>query len=143
MIQPRSLQQRYSIFLIMPVVLLMFFIGFAGFFYARNLILSQWQEAAVLKLQRAAHQVDMHLASVKELIGIFHLAPEGQDGSRLQFWAIEQLKRQTGVDHVNLTWTNNQASHDDLSNDQMHFGSRSSRGRHPRRVGQSMGMRRR
>ncbi len=70
MIQPRSLQQRHSIFLILPVTVLMLFIGFAGFLYARNLILSQWQEAAVLKLQRAAHQVDMHLARVKELIGI-------------------------------------------------------------------------
>ena len=142
MIQPRSLQQRYSIFLILPVVLLMVFIGFAGFFYARNLILSQWQEAAVLKLQRAAHQVDMRLARVKELIGIFHLAPEGREGPNLQFWAIEQLKQQTGVDHVNLTWTNSQASHDDLSNDQMQFGGRSSRSRHPRRAGGGMRMRR-
>jgi len=142
MIQTRSLQQRHSIFLILPVTVLMLFIGFAGFLYARNLILSQWQEAAVLKLQRAAHQVDMHLARVKELIGIFHRAPEGRDGSNLQFWAIEQLKRQTGVDHVHLTWTNNQASHDDLSNDQMQFGSRTSKGRHPMRAGQGMRMRR-
>ena len=65
MIQPKSLQQRHSIFLILPVALLMVFIGFAGFFYARNLLLSQWQEAAVLKLQRAAHQVDMQLARGK------------------------------------------------------------------------------
>jgi sigma-B regulation protein RsbU (phosphoserine phosphatase) len=142
MIQPRSLRQRYSIFLILPVVLLMFIIGFAGFFYARNLILSQWQDAAVLKLQRAAHQVDMRLDRVKELIGIFHLAPEGRDGSGLQFWSIEQLKRQTSVDHVHLTWTNNQASHDDLSNDQMQFEGLSSSGRHPRRASQGMRMRR-
>src|SRR5210317_567208 len=79
MIQPKSLQQRHSIFLILPVALLMVVIGLGGFFYARNLILSQWQEAAVLKLQRAAHQVDMQLARVKELIGIFHQAPEGPD----------------------------------------------------------------
>ena len=142
MIQPKSLQQRHSIFLILPVALLMVFIGFAGFFYARNLLLSQWQEAAVLKLQRAAHQVDMHLARVKELIGIFHQAPGGLDGSRLQFWAIEQLKRQSVVDQVNLTWTSNHASPDDWSEDQMQFEGRSSGGRHPMLAGQGMRMRR-
>jgi hypothetical protein len=65
MIQPKSLQQRQSIFLILPVALLMVFIGFAGFFYARNLLLSQWQEAAVLKLQRAAHQADIQCVPVR------------------------------------------------------------------------------
>ena len=142
MIQPKSLQQRHSIFLILPVALLMLAIGFAGFFYARNLILSQWQEAAVLKLQRAAHQVDMQLARVKELIGIFHQAPEGPDGSRLQFWAVEQLEGQTVVDHVHLTWTNSASSQHGLPNNQRQLKGHSPRDRHPRRSGQPMQMRR-
>jgi sigma-B regulation protein RsbU (phosphoserine phosphatase) len=142
MIQPKSLQQRHLIFLILPVALLMFVIGFAGFFYARNLILSQWQEAAVLKLQRAAHQVDMQLDRVKELIGIFHQAPAGPDGSRFQFWAIEQLERQTVVDHVHLTWANSQESHNNLSTGQLKTESHSPQGRHPGRSGQRMRMRR-
>ena len=142
MIQPNSLQQRHLIFLILPVALLMVVIGFAGFFYARNLILSQWQEAAVLKLQRAAHEVDMQLARVKELIGIFHQASEDQYGSVPPFWAIERLKLQTGVDRVNLTWTDSQASPDNLSADQMQSEGHSSRGRHPSRGSQGMRMRR-
>ena len=142
MIQPKSLQQRHSIFLILPVALLMLAIGFAGFFYARDLILSQWQEAAVLKLQRAAHQVDMQLARVKELIGIFHQAPEGPDGSRIQFWAVEQLERQSVVDHVHLTWTNSASSQPGLPNNQRQLKGLSPRGRHSRRSGQPMRMRR-
>ena len=142
MIQPKSLQQRLSIFLILPVALLMLAIGFAGFFYARDLILSQWQEAAVLKLQRAAHQVDMQLARAKELIGIFHQAPEGPDGSRLQFWAVELLERQSVVDHVHLTWTNSASSQPGLPDNQRQLKGHSPRDRHPRRSGQPIRMRR-
>ncbi|MFC1880520.1 SpoIIE family protein phosphatase [Thermodesulfobacteriota bacterium] len=141
MIQPKSLQQRHSIFLILPVALLMVVIGLGGFFYARNLILSQWQEAAVLKLQRAAHLVDMQLTRVKELIGIFHQAPGDPDDSSLQFWAVAQLERQTVVDHVNLTWATSQASHD-LSVNKNQFEGRSPRERHPGRAGRGMRMRR-
>ena len=54
MLRPRSLQQRFSIFMIFPVLLLLIIMGIAGFVYARSLLLSQWREAAILKLQRAA-----------------------------------------------------------------------------------------
>ena len=141
MIQPKSLQQRHSIFLILPVALLMIVIGFGGFFYARNLILSQWQEAAVLKLQRAAHLVDMQLTRVKELIGIFHQAPGDPGDASLQFWAVDQLERQTVVDHVNLTWATSQASHD-LSANKKQFEGRGPRERQPGHAGRGMRMRR-
>ena len=142
MIQPKSLQQRHSIFLILPVALLMFLIGFAGFFYARNLILSQWQEAAVLKLQRAAHQVDMQLARVKELIGIFHQTPGRLNDSRLQYWAIELLERQTVVDHVHLTWENGSSAQYELTKRQRQLEGHSPGKRHPGLTGRRMRMRR-
>jgi sigma-B regulation protein RsbU (phosphoserine phosphatase) len=76
MIQPKTLQQRLSLYLILPVALLLIVMGFAGFIYARNILLSQWREASVLKLQRATHQVDMRLARVKDWIRIFHQPPK-------------------------------------------------------------------
>jgi len=109
MIHPKSLQQRLSIYLILPVALLLILMGVAGFIYARNLLLSQWREAAVLKLQRAAHQVDMRLASVKDWIQVFNQTPVGQDTAAIHELTIEQLKKQKGVDHVHLTWKNNAA----------------------------------
>ncbi len=107
MIHPKSLQQRLSIYLILPVALLLILMGVAGFIYARNLLLSQWREAAVLKLQRAAHQVDMRLANVKDWIQVFNQTPVGQDTAAIHELTIEQLKKQKGVDHVHLTWKNN------------------------------------
>jgi sigma-B regulation protein RsbU (phosphoserine phosphatase) len=119
MYQPRSLQQRLSVFLLLPVALLLIIIGFAGFIYARNLLISQWQEASILKLQRAAHQVDMRLQHVKEWIRIFNQAADGQDKPMLNLLAIEQLELLESVDHVHLTWDSKQAHAANLQNDQM------------------------
>lgn len=65
---PRSLNQRLSWYLILPVAVLLIILGVAGFFYARNQLLTQWREASLLKLQRAAHQVDMKLERSKEMV---------------------------------------------------------------------------
>lgn len=119
MIQPSSLQQRLSFFLILPVALLLIVMGFLGFIFARDLFLSQWREAAILKLQRAAHQVDMRLARSKDWILIFNQVAGGQDNILLQFWAIEQMKQQDGVDHVHLTWNDHQSPPVGQSDDQM------------------------
>ncbi len=69
--QPRSLRQRLVLFVLLPVAVLLFSMGLIGFVFARNSMLVQWREAAVLKLQRAAHHVDMRLVEPKEWMGIF------------------------------------------------------------------------
>ena len=72
MFKPKTLQQRILLFLLLPVAVLLFTMGTLGFVYVRGLLISQWGEAATLKLQRAAHQVDMQLSRPKELIRAFH-----------------------------------------------------------------------
>ena len=62
MLRPTSLQQRLSLFMFLPVALLLIAMGFVGFIYARDSLVSQWREAAILKLQRAAHQVDRNVS---------------------------------------------------------------------------------
>jgi sigma-B regulation protein RsbU (phosphoserine phosphatase) len=115
MFQPRSLQQRLSVFLLLPLALLLVMIGFTGFIYARNLLLNQWQEASVLKLQRAAHQVDMRLQRIKEWIRIFNQAADGQAEPMLSLLALEQLESLESADHVHLTWENSEV---DIANAQ-------------------------
>ena len=61
MVRLKSLQQRLMLFLFLPVAALLIGMGIVGFVYAKNSLLTQWREAAVLKLQRAAHDVDMRL----------------------------------------------------------------------------------
>jgi len=101
---PTSLQQRFTLFLIIPVTLLLILMGIAGFFYARDLLLDQWHEAALLKLQRAAHQMDMHLAGIKESIRLFHETSGAQHDESFHAWALDRLSRREGVIDVTLSW---------------------------------------
>ncbi|UCF01026.1 MAG: hypothetical protein JSV14_11625 [Deltaproteobacteria bacterium] len=71
MIKVKSLQQRFVLFLLLPVTGLLLGMGIVGFIYARNSLLTQWREAAILKLQRAAHDVDMRLSRPKEWLQIY------------------------------------------------------------------------
>ena len=109
MIRPKSLQQRLTIFVLFPVALLLIGMGFAGFIYARNSLLGQWREAAILKLQRAAHRVDMRLDRVKKWIEVLDEAGESQDPELVYSWVVERLKRAEGVSRVDLIWTNEKA----------------------------------
>jgi len=71
MLKIKTLQQRFVIYMLAPVALLLCAMGAVGFVYARNAILAQWEEAAILKLQRAAHHVDMRLARPKEWVRLY------------------------------------------------------------------------
>ena len=76
MIKLRGLQQRLALYMFLPVALLLAGMGIAGFIYARNILITQWGEAATLKLQRAAHNVDMRLGRAKEWLKMFHTADD-------------------------------------------------------------------
>ncbi|MDH3955064.1 MAG: SpoIIE family protein phosphatase [Desulfobacteraceae bacterium] len=142
MIRPKSLQQRIVIFVLLPVALLLVVMGFAGFIYARKSMLAQWREAAILKLQRAAHQVDMRLIRTKDWIRFFTEASEGQDIPVLRFWAIEQLKQLESVDHVHLTSNDNQRINGDSSDERLGQLDQMAVGRHQERTSRRMMMRR-
>ena len=104
MFHPKNLQQRLAIFVLFPVALLLIGMGFVGFIYARNSLISQWREAAILKLQRAAHSVDMRLSRTKEWIQALDIAGENRNPDLIYGWIVNQLKNVEGVSRVNLTW---------------------------------------
>jgi sigma-B regulation protein RsbU (phosphoserine phosphatase) len=115
MIHPKSLQQRVAIFVLFPVALLLLGMGFAGFIYARNSLLAQWRETAFLKLQRAAHGVDMRLDRIRKWIGVLDVAGGSQDPDHVYNWVVGQLKKTEGVSRVDLTWSDEQAGAPDAS----------------------------
>ncbi|MFZ0242278.1 MAG: SpoIIE family protein phosphatase [Desulfobacterales bacterium] len=105
MIRPKTLQQRLSLFMILPVILLLAGMGVVGFIYAKDALLSQWQEAAVLKLQRGAHQVDMQLNRIQMWIQSLDKAAGSSQPAIVFSWVIEQIKTQEGVLQVDVSWT--------------------------------------
>ena len=100
----KSLEQKLIVFLLLPVAALLFGIGFLGFFYARGILLREWREGAILKLERAAHHIEMRLTRPMQWIQMFHNTAEGRGGAMAQEWFIEQLVRMEGVANVDLQW---------------------------------------
>jgi hypothetical protein len=100
----KSLQQRLILFLLLPVAGLLFLVGLLGFIYARQVMLAQWREAATLKLQRAAHVIDMRLGRPIQWIEMFHKTGGERAGYALQSWILEQLRELEGVTKVHLQW---------------------------------------
>ena len=58
----KSLQQRLIIFLALPVAIFLLAMGAVGYLYIRDSLFREWQEAAILRLERAAHSMDMRLS---------------------------------------------------------------------------------
>lgn len=98
MLKIKTLQQRFVVYMLAPVALLMCVMGAAGFVYARNAILTQWEEAAVLKLQRAAHHVDMRLARPKEWVSLYlKLVEEHRHAMSRRLDILKEFENSEGV----------------------------------------------
>ena len=103
----KSLKQRLALLLILPVATLLCLAGFSGFIYVRKVLIDEWQETAILQLERAAHQIDMRLSRPIEWIKMFHETSETRGGPATQELILTQLKNLEGVTNVNLKWMDN------------------------------------
>ena len=104
------MQQRLALYMFLPVALLLIGMGVIGFLYARNILIAQWGEAATLKLQRAAHNVDMRLGKAKEWLKMFHTADDNPYAGYIHELVIKQLEELDGVARVKLTWTDSRSA---------------------------------
>jgi adenylate cyclase len=100
----KSLRQRMGLLLFLPVGLLLFFIGFFGFMYIKAALLDQWRDASIVKLERAAHQIDMRLDGIINWVEMFHSASLSRGGPLIQDWILNQIKGMEGVAQTELTW---------------------------------------
>lgn len=103
MLPIKTLQQRFVVYMLLPVAVLLAIMGAIGFLYARNTLIQQWEEAAGLKLQRAAHHVDMRLTRPKEWIKLYLYLVEGHHYSmQRRQEVLEELEGTDGVVAVHI-----------------------------------------
>jgi sigma-B regulation protein RsbU (phosphoserine phosphatase) len=102
MLRPRTLQQRFALFLLLPVAILLFGIGLAGFFYARSALLAQFREATILRLQRMAHEVDMRLGEPKRWLEMYGETAGQLQVGQVRQWLLERLRALPGVVRVTV-----------------------------------------
>lgn len=99
-LRPTNLKQKTTLFILVPTFLIMMVVGGVGLHLVRQVLLEQWQETAIAKLQRSAHIVDMRLMRPKQILRFI------QDRAQKDLqWTdirllIEQLQSLEGVVQV-------------------------------------------
>lgn len=104
-----SLQKRLFLFLLFPVAVLLIAMGLLIFVYARESLLTQWKEAATLKLERAARDVDARLSGPVDWMEMFHGTAGEPRGDAVRAWVVKQLEGLNGVERVTVTGAEKQA----------------------------------
>ena len=98
-----TLRHKLFLLLLLPVSLLLFGMGVFGFSYASRTVFQDWQNSSILKLQPAAHSINMRLKDPIEWIQMFNKTAKSPNWQIVQTWIIEQLKQLEGVESVTLT----------------------------------------
>ncbi len=99
-----GLQQKATLFIILPTFLILVGMGLIGLRLVRNTLLEQWQETAMSKLQRTAHTVDMRLMRPKELLLFLQEDSATEINRQTYDIIIKQLLSLDGVVQVSHEW---------------------------------------
>ena len=108
MLRFKTLQRQLLFSLLLPVGLLLLVVGSLGFWYARQNLLQEWQDAAVLRLQRAAHHLEMRLSQPLTWMESFSQVSPGPHRLDTQIWILKHLRKLPGVKEVKLVWLDGQ-----------------------------------
>ena len=100
----KTLQRRFIFLLLVPVTLFLLGFGVLGYRFIQNILFTEWQEIAILRLERAAHQMDMRLHGQMQWMETFARAGQDPQGEEIQGWLLAQIESQPGVSQVNLSW---------------------------------------
>ena len=75
-----------------------------GFIFIRSVLLNQWGETAIAKLQRTAHQIDMRLRSPKDFLSLLEDGGIGEVNGQLVRYVLKKIEELDGVAAVELKW---------------------------------------
>ena len=104
MIQPRTLQQRTLFFILIPTSILLLGLSVGGYIFVRNILLNQWGETAISKLQRTAHQIDMRMRKPKDLLQLLQDTEDTCLNSQIFDYVLKKIEALDGVSAINVEW---------------------------------------
>jgi sigma-B regulation protein RsbU (phosphoserine phosphatase) len=114
-IKPRSLQRQTLFFILAPIFLLLVCLSIAGYIFVRTVLLNQWGETAITKLQRTAHQVDMRLRKPKDLLLLLHSRKGDGVNREILSYILQEIKNLNGVVGAKVDWKANSFAHNSNS----------------------------
>ncbi len=97
-----TLQRRFLILLLLPVTIVLLVAGVGSFFYARSYLLDQWTTAALLRLEKSAHQIEMRLERKREFMRLIAASEMMPERIAIQAYLARQLCAQPGVKSVEI-----------------------------------------
>lgn len=103
MLRLKSVKQKVAFFIILPLCLVLLIAGSIGMELIEKVLLDQWQETAISKMERSAHQVDMRLMRPKEILHFFQQNRDSQLNQTDERLLTAQLKNIDGVVQVIYT----------------------------------------
>lgn len=118
-IQPRTLQQRTLFFILIPTFILLVGLSVGGYIFVRNILLNQWGETAITKLQRTAHQIDMRMRKPKDLLQLLQDTESADLNSQVFDYVLKKIETLDGVAAVNIEWLQENSMIDNPSNSRM------------------------
>ena len=98
----KTLQQRLIIFMILPMAVFLAATGVGGYSYVRASLYLEWQKFTLLRLEQAAHYVDMRLNEPLQWVQALANTGGDRQGTENQKWILEKLQEQPGVTRVSL-----------------------------------------
>ncbi|MBT4875437.1 MAG: adenylate/guanylate cyclase domain-containing protein [Desulfobacula sp.] len=107
----KTLQGKLIILLLFPVIIVVFSGGIVSFLYTRNVMLNQWNESAILKLQRAAHALEMKISKPIDMVNLFYKTNPVGDIPGSQKKLIQYLAGMDGVVKVGFTYSRSTKGH--------------------------------
>lgn len=102
-IQPRTLQQRTLVFILLPTFLLLMGLSIGGYIFVRNILLNQWGETAIAELQKTAHQIDMRMRKPKDLLQVLQIDGKMNISGEVFEYILQKIKSIDGVIKVKVT----------------------------------------
>jgi phosphoserine phosphatase RsbU/P len=109
--RPVSLQQRTFFFVLLPTFLLLLILSVGGFLFVRNVLMEQWGQAALSKLQHTAHLVDMRLIRLKEMLLLLQTENGGELSLDFAEHILERVEKLEGVVRVEVDWPGKEVHH--------------------------------
>ena len=100
----KSLRTRLTVYLVLPVILILLVGGFSGFLFARDRMIDQLHKRVTLQLERAAHKIELRMTDPIELMRLFAESGIGESNTGLLEAIVKRLRTLPGVVRVNLKW---------------------------------------
>lgn len=123
------MQQRTFFFILVPIFILLVCLSLAGYLFVRTVLLNQWGETAIAKLQRTAHQIDMRLRKPKDLLLLLHSRKSNDVNREILPYILQEIKQLEGVISAKIEWNINSFARNSFINESTDLRKHSMMGR--------------